>query len=109
MKKILTLYYGDIKETLIMTSTTSSGQVFVGLRADDRTMLRVPLSSVLFSVVRLLTAIDCPGTPPIGGVKNSLLLLRAFSRRCVGVWECRSVKLLLAAYMPFIALATFTC
>ena len=31
-----------------MTSTTSSGQVFVGLRADDRTMLRVPLSSVLF-------------------------------------------------------------
>jgi len=56
------------EETSYSTSTTSAGQVFVGLHASDRTMLREPLCNVLFSVVCLPTAIDCLGTPLIKGV-----------------------------------------
>jgi len=63
------------EETSYSTSTTSAGQVFVGLHASDRTMLREPLCNVLFSVVCLPTAIDCLGTPLI-------------KRRHKMIWSC---------------------
>ena len=92
--------------TSYSTSTTSAGQVFVGLRASDRTMLREPLCNVLLSVVCLPTAMDCLGTPLIKGVKN---VMELHTRRCASVWECRNVLSFQAAYVPLNALTTFTC